>query len=225
MNVQFCSQFVWWFLLIFSVAMPSAALAADKVTESKNASTKALSELQQRIEALKKELESAQSAQAEAADQLKQSERAISESNRKLLDLHQQQSLYAVTLQAQEQQKQALQAKLQQQQDWLKTQLYQQYVHGKQSYAQIVLQQQDPGAVSRQLQYYTYVARARSKRIADMRLNLEEIAKLSAETKATLDEIIAIQTQQEKERQTLQSQRCARESVNTAFRANQVAAW
>ena len=224
MNVQFCSQFVWWFLLIFSVAMPSAALAADKVTESKNASTKALV-IAATHRSAEKELESAQSAQAEAADQLKQSERAISESNRKLLDLHQQQSLYAVTLQAQEQQKQALQAKLQQQQDWLKTQLYQQYVHGKQSYAQIVLQQQDPGAVSRQLQYYTYVARARSKRIADMRLNLEEIAKLSAETKATLDEIIAIQTQQEKERQTLQSQRCARESVNTAFRANQVAAW
>ena len=74
------------FGLALCLTLGMEAGAASKAEKSKAA----LSDLQQRIEALKKELDSSQAAHSEAADELKQSEKAISEANRKLYELNRQ---------------------------------------------------------------------------------------------------------------------------------------
>ncbi|HEX5539204.1 MAG TPA: peptidoglycan DD-metalloendopeptidase family protein, partial [Methylophilaceae bacterium] len=170
----------------------------------------ALSDLQERLESLKKELDSSQAAHSEAADELKQSEKAISEANRKLYELNQQYQQNQKSLQGLQQQTADTEAKLQQQRQLIGRQLYQQYLHGKQNYLQILLQQQDPNAIARQLHYFSYVSRARAALIGDMQANLGNLAKLNAETADTLKQIDTLKTAQEQERKELQAQKAER---------------
>lgn len=172
-----------------------------------------LDQLHERIESLKKELDSSQAAHAEAADELKQSEQAISEANRKLYELNQQHKQNRNTLETLQQQKAGLETTLEQQQRLLGSQLYQQYLHGQQGYMQVVLQQQDPGAMARQLHYFSYIAKARAKLIESMQLNLGKIAKLNDKTAVALQEITTLKSEQERERRELQSQKNERGKV------------
>jgi septal ring factor EnvC (AmiA/AmiB activator) len=187
----------------------STAWAGAKAEKSKEA----LSQLHERIESLTKELDSAQEAHAEAADALKKSESAISETNRKLFELNQQHKQNRDTLQTLQQQKSELESTLQQQQQLLGAQLYQQYLHGQQSYVQVVLQQQDPSAITRDLHYFSYVSRARANLIESIQANLGKVVKLNDETTSTLNEITALKAQQEQERRELQSQKNERGKV------------
>ena len=197
-------------LALYILCLPAWA---GKAENSKEASKEALSELHQRIESLKKELDSSQEAHTEAADELKKSEKAISEANRKLFELNQQHKQNRNALETLQHQKSELETTLQQQQQLLGSQLYQQYLHGQQDYMQVVLQQQDPGAIARQLHYFSYISRARAELIESMRLNLGKVAELNDETANTLKEITALKTQQEQERLELQSQKNERGKV------------
>jgi len=187
--------------------------AAAKSEAPKQKPEKKLEQLHQRIESLTKELDSSQAAHAEAADELKQSEKAISEANRKLYELNQKHKQNSNTLETLQQQEAGLETTLQQQQRLLGSQLYQQYLHGQQGYTQVVLQQQDPGSMARQLHYFSYIAKARAKLIASMQLNLGEVARLNDKTAIALKEITKLKTEQEQERRELQSQKNARGKV------------
>lgn len=187
----------------------AAKTGASKVETSKEA----LSDIQQRIESLKKELNIAQEAHADAADALKESEKNISETNRKLFDLNQQHQQNRAKLDSLQDQKADLQSTVQQQKKLLGAQLYQQYLHGQQSYVQVLLQQQDPGAMARQLQYFSYVSKARANLIAAMQANLGKITRLNEATSQALKQITELKVAQEQERRELQAQKAERGKV------------
>lgn len=172
-----------------------------------------LEQLQERIESLKKELESSEEKRAEAADELKKSEQAISEANRKLYDLNQQHKSSSNALEKLQQQKADLESTLQHQQQLLGSQLYQQYLHGRQGYLQIILQQRDPNSITRELQYFSYISRARAALIDSIQANLDKVAKLNDETATALQEVAELKEAQEKERQELQAQKKERSKV------------
>lgn len=195
--------YIYLILIAFFLLTGSNAWAVSKAEKSKAT----LSDLQQRIESLKKELDSSQAQHAEAADELKKSEKAISEANRKLHELSQQHRQSQKSLEALQQQTAELEATVQQQRERIAAQLYQQYLHGRQSYLQIVLQQQDPNAVARELHYFSYVSRARAERIDAMQDNLSSLAKLNDETAAALERLEALKAAQEQERKELQAQK------------------
>lgn len=187
----------------------SQSFAASKIEKSKEA----LSDVQERIEALKKELDSSEEKHAEAADELKKSERAISEANRKLFEINRQQKQNLNTLQNLQQQKTGLESTIEQQQLLLGSQIYQQYLHGQHGFAQIILKQEDPGAIARDLHYFSYISRARAELIESMQSNLDKVAKLNEQTTQTLKEITGLKTEQEQERKELQSQKSERSKV------------
>lgn len=176
-------------------------------------SKESLKELQERIENLKQELDKTEGAHHDAADALKQSEKAISEANRKLNDLRQQQKTNATTLQQLNQKQSGLQTTIEDQQKLLSQQFYRQYLSGDQGYLRILLEQKDPNAVERNLQYYRYVARARAKMIEGLRQNLNKVAELNAQTEATLKEITDLKAEQEQTRQELQQQKREHQTV------------
>ena len=192
--------------LALCLPLGTNAWAASKAEKSKAA----LSDLQQRIEALKKELDSSQTAHSEAADGLKQSEKAISEANRKLYELNRQYQQSQQSLQTLQQQQSAVAASLEQQRQLLSAQLYQQYLHGRQSYLQMALQQQDPNTLARQLHYFSYVSRARAELVDAMQANLGNLAQLNEEAAATLEHVETLKTAQEQERKELQAQKTER---------------
>lgn len=187
----------------------SFALAAKKPEQSKQA----LSDVQQRLESLKKELDNSQEAHKDAADALKESEVAISASNKKLYEINVEQQETKKTLSQLESDSKTTNEALTQQQKLLSSQLYQQYIHGQQSYVQMILQSEHPSEIARDVHYYTYVARARAALISKMQGSLNKISKLNEQTAAALQEVAELKQKQIDERRVLQSQKQAKSKV------------
>jgi septal ring factor EnvC (AmiA/AmiB activator) len=75
------------------------------------------------------------------------------------------------------------------------------------------LQEQDPSAISRQLQYFSYISRARQALITDMQSNLGRVTKLNEETSNALKAVLNLKNKQETERKNLESQKLAHSKV------------
>lgn len=196
-------------LLALALTMPSLVLAAKKVEQSKEA----LSDVQQRLEALKKELDNSQEAHKDAADALKESERAISEANKKLYQITQQQQQNKKTLSQLEAQSLSVNGTLAEQQKLLSNQLYEQYIHGRQSYVQMILQSENPSEIARDVHYFSYVAKARAELINKMQGNLDRINKLNEETAKALKQVADLKQKQIDERKVLENQKQAKSKV------------
>ncbi len=190
--------------------LPAAAQAPKSET-----SKEALDQLQSRIEALKKELDSTQEAHSEAADALRKSELSISASNRRLFELRQQQQANRSALQSLQQEKSSLGQTIGQQQQLLGRQLYQQYLNGQPGYLQVVLTQHDPSAVARELQYFSYVARARAELIRSLKKNLGHVAALNEQASGALKQIEDLKAEQENQRRQLENEKLSRKTLLT----------
>ena len=195
---------------ILLASLSSASFAASK---SERKPKEKLDSIHERIESLKKELNTTKEAHADAADALKKSEKAISESNRKLFELRQEQNKHSERLEVLQSQKSNLETTIEGQKRLLAQQLYQQYLHGRESYLQIILQEKDPSAAARQVQYFGYVSKARSQLIASTKSNLNQVAKLNEETSQALKEVVTLKGKQEAERKNLETQKTARGKV------------
>jgi septal ring factor EnvC (AmiA/AmiB activator) len=196
-------------LMALLLMQASFACAAKKSEPPKQA----LSDLQQRLESLKKELDNSQEAHKDAADALKESEVAISEANKKLYEINHQQQQNKKTL-AQLQADSALtNESLSQQQKLLGSQLYQQYIHGQQSYVQMILQSEHPSEIARDVHYFSYIAKARAELINKMQGNLTKITKLNDETTVALKQVGELKQKQIDERRALENQKQAKSKV------------
>ncbi|MEI8362995.1 MAG: peptidoglycan DD-metalloendopeptidase family protein [Betaproteobacteria bacterium] len=191
------------------LAHSSFGFAAKKTEQSKQA----LTEVQQRLESLKIELDNSQEAHKDAADALKESEVAISEANKKLYEINQQQQESKKTLSQLESDSKSTNQALSQQQRLLSSQLYQQYIHGQQSYVQMILQSEHPSEIARDVHYYSYIARARAALINKMQGSLSKISKLNEQTAAALKEVAELKQKQMDERRTLESQKKVKSKV------------
>lgn len=182
---------------------PNQLKPSAKVEQSKAE----LSNIHQRIESLQKDLANKQVAQADVSDALKESEKSISDTNRKLFELNQKHKENRDTLSALQQKKTSLEGTIAQQKALLASQYYQQYTHGNPNYIQVILQEQQPGAMARQLQYLSYISRARADLITSMNDNLGTVVKLNTQTAETLKQITSLKTEQEKQRLALVSEK------------------
>jgi murein hydrolase activator len=196
-------------LLVAALLVSQPVSANSKADQSKAE----LNALHKKIEALNQELNSAREAQRDAADELKDSEKAISAANRKLHELNLQQKTNSETLELLEKQQAELVKTLNTQQQLLGNQLYQQYLHGQQNQLQIILQQQDPNEIARQLHYFTYISKARSELIEGMQDNLRQMAEINEKTTEALNEIEQLKLAQEEERKALEAQKIERGKV------------
>lgn len=187
----------------------SFAFSAKKSEPPKQA----LSDLQQRLESLKKELDNSQEAHKDAADELKESERAISEANKKLYEINNRQQQNKKTLAQLQAESMSANQTLSEQQKLLSSQLYQQYIHGQQSYLQLVLQSENPSEIARDVHYYSYIAKARAELINKMQGNLNRINKLNEDTATALKKVAELKQKQMEERRALQSQKLAKSKV------------
>lgn len=195
--------------ITFTAAMPIQVYAEKKPEQTK----RALNDIHERLESLKKELNNAQEAHKDAADALKASEIAISEANKKLYDINQRQLENKKNLEKLRAESEATNQALALQQKLLSDQLYQQYVFGQQSYLRMILQSEKPSKIARDVQYFSYIAKARAEAIRSMQQNLAKISRLNAETAATLLAVAELKQKQLAETQALQQQKAAKSKV------------
>lgn len=226
-HIHYISRFTQTALCIALTALLAShmpcALAAKKSEQSKQNSKQNLSDVQERLESLKKELDNSQEAHKDAADALKESEVAISVANKKLFDINHQQQQNKKTLTQLQADSIATNQNLSQQQKILSSQLYQQYIHGQQSYVQMILQSEHPSTIARDVHYFSYIAKARAALISKMQGNLTKLNKLNDETASALKKVAELKQKKIEERRALETQKLAKSKVVSTL-SQQIAA-
>ena len=197
------------YLCVLWLGFASAAFAEKKAEQPK----RALNDVHERLESLKKELNNSKEAHKDAADALKDSEKAISAANKKLYEIARKQQENKQVLAKLQLDSEATNQALAQQQQLLSKQLYQQYMHGEQSYVQMILQSEQPSLIARDIHYFSYIAKARTETIRQMQANLDKINKLNQETAAALQQVAELKQKQIEERRTLEQQKAEKSKV------------
>ncbi len=169
--------------------------------------------LRQRISTLQQEMEKTSGSKSEIADALRESERAISNSNRMLHKLNKQQREMNLTLGQFQQQSKKLSVAMQEQQLLLSKLLQQQYLGGRQEYFKLLLNNHDPNQASRELQYYEYIAQSRAAWLKTMRGNLIRLNTVAAQARQKNMELAALQAEQSSQKQSLQKEKIAKQEV------------
>ena len=187
----------------------TSGFAAKKIDVAKED----LSDLHEKIQALKKELDSNQEAHKDATDELKISETAISSANKKLWDINQKQKQNKNTLNSLKKQSLNLNENLSQQQQQLSHLLRQQYMYGDQTYSQLILQNKNPSDIARDVKYFSYITKEHAKVIDGMQTNLVKVKKLNNQTALTLQEVANLKAKQEAEKKELEQQKQEKSTI------------
>ena len=198
----------WLFILCLCI-FSTSSFSAKKIDVAKED----LSDLQEKITALKKELDNNQAAHKDAADALKDSETAISGANKKLREINQKQNKNKNTLSTLKKQSLTLNDSLGEQQKRLSSLLRQQYMHGDQSYTQLILQNKNPSEIARDVKYYSYIAKQHAKVIDDMQGSLVKVKALNNKTAEALKQVAELKAKQEAEKQALEQQKQEKSKV------------
>jgi septal ring factor EnvC (AmiA/AmiB activator) len=190
------------------VALPSGAArgAADEAQ---------LRELRGRIERLQKELAEAEKSGGEAAEQLKESSRAVSAAQRGLFALAERRRVLEEELRALAARDRQTRAGIAEHEALAGKLLRLQYQQGATDRLRLALEGKDPATVARHLAYYGYIQRARADLIAELRAKGEELAGLERDARARRDELVDNEKEQSRQARVLEKERAARAAVAT----------
>ena len=172
-----------------------------------------LKDIRSRIEALRKQLTESESSKAEAGDALKDSERAVSETSRKLYQISGQRREVNTSLSRLQSKIHGVEDNIAAEQGTLGRLLYQQYVGGQSDAIKLVLNGEDPNEIARQFHYLSYVSRARAELLASLRENLAELEKLTGETRRKSSELHALQSEETSQMRRLEKEKAERQRV------------
>lgn len=177
--------------LLAVLLLPTSALASQESD---------LEKLRQRLAAIQRDFEQASESRSEVTDALRDSERAISNSNRNLSQLTHQRRQADRELDQLQRRNAKLNADYNKQQSLLGRLLYRQYIGGiDQDYLKLLLNSQEPNQLARELRYYDYIARERADTLQKLRSGLAELQAATRETQDKQQEIAALQHSEKKE--------------------------
>ena len=191
--------------LLFALAAPAVPAHAAPKDE--------LEELRGRIGALQKQLAESEESKAEAGDALRESERAVSETNRKLYQLADQRRHVNAELTKLRSRARTVESDIAAEQATLSKLLYRQYVTGQSDAIKLVLNREDPNEIARQLHYLGYVSRARAELLASLRYNLANLEKLAGQTRAKSAELRALQNEEAGQKRRLENEKAERQYI------------
>ncbi|HJV53615.1 MAG TPA: peptidoglycan DD-metalloendopeptidase family protein [Noviherbaspirillum sp.] len=203
--------------------LPAHAAKVTDRTRQKRAAEAERAELQQKLDALKHEITRTESAKSDAADALAHSEAAISEANRALRDLaDEQRGIEAKIVQlSQEQGRLAQSIALQQKQ--LARLLREHYVAGNEDRIKLLLSGDNPNRINRDLQYMGYVSKAQAKLIESLRANIAAVEDNKTATQEAKDELDEVAQEQRQQKAQLEQEK-ARRATLLAQLSNKLAA-
>jgi septal ring factor EnvC (AmiA/AmiB activator) len=177
-------------LLIGALGQVDAASSSRARQKSRAEGERA--ELQQKLKALKNDINKTESARDKASDALDDSEQAISEANRSLNDLQLEQNQTEARLNLLIEEKNYLNVKVEKQKKQLSDFLVRQYIRGDSDRIKLLLSGDNPSRINRELQYLGYISQTQAKLIANLHVSLieaEKNADEALEAKTELDEI------------------------------------
>jgi septal ring factor EnvC (AmiA/AmiB activator) len=194
------------------VGAPLAAPEADDLANRRSAVERQRVDLRARIQTLQKELDARVAVRKEAADALKSSEVAISQTTRRLNELSAQLKKARTELETLKNQIQRQQGILVQRREELSDQLRRQYSSGLSPWAAL-LSGDDPQELSRNLSYLDYISQARAKAVAALKTEIERLAQLEARLDVRQKEVAQLVEETTQQRSVLETQQKERSTV------------
>ncbi len=193
-----------------------AALAAAKPTErskQKQVVEAQRAQVQQKLSALKRSIDRTESEKDNAVNTLAASEQAISNANRSLRELADEQRQTETKQQKLAAEHAQLSATVATQQARLAALLRQQYVAGNEDRVKLLLSGDNPNRINRDLQYMAYVSQAEAKLITSLRANLQAVAANLAEAQNAQDELAEIAQDTRDQKTVLEQEKVRRAAV------------
>jgi septal ring factor EnvC (AmiA/AmiB activator) len=172
-----------------------------------------LEALKRRLQTLQQEFRDTQAHRQEAADELSQSERAISSAVRQLRQLDSERQRARGDLQALTQRSEATEARILQQQAHLAQALKAAYQRGQGDALKLVLDGKDPNQTARDLRYLAYLSRAQQAMIESLRADQAQLAELRQQTAQESTRLEQLKAAREAEQTRLLADKRAREQV------------
>ncbi|MRW86390.1 peptidoglycan DD-metalloendopeptidase family protein [Pseudoduganella sp. FT26W] len=169
--------------------------------------------LQQKLSTLKKDISKTESAKDDAADTLAESEAAISDANRALRDLQQEQGDTNVKLQQLSSEHERLAATVAQQKQQLAKLLREQYVAGNEDRIKLLLSGDNPNRINRDLQMLSYVSQAQARLLEALRTNLKAVEVNQEEAQNAKDELEEIAQEQLQQKARLEQEKGRRAAL------------
>jgi len=201
-------------LALFAATHPAAH--AQKTTDrskQKKIAENERAELRQKLTALKRNIDKTETAKSSAAEALAKSEAAISEAQRSLRDLAEEQQQTEARLKELSTQQAALKKIVAAQQSQLARLLREQYVAGNEDRIKLLLSGDNPNRINRELQYMGYVSRAQATLIASLRANLQTIEENQAEVQGAKEELDEIAAEARDQHAILQKEKAQRATM------------
>jgi septal ring factor EnvC (AmiA/AmiB activator) len=196
-------------LLCFALA--EAAAPADPRKAAAN--EQELKELRGRIEKLQSDLATAEKSSGEAADQLRETGRAVSEAHRTLFGLAQGRKALEAELEAIAARERQTRAGVAGEEVLAGKLLRLQYQQGAPDRLRLALEGRDAATVARHIEYYNYIQRARAALIAELRRKGEELAALARDAATRREELARNESASVAEARRLERERAAQAAV------------
>ena len=174
---------------------------------------KDLQELRGRIERLQQRLADAEKSSGEAADQLKESARALTEAHRALFELREQRRALEAELEAVARREREARAGAAEHEALASRLLRLQQRQGTPDRLRLALEGRDAATVARHIAYYGYIQRARAELIGALRRKGEELAALEREARERRDALAANEAAQAAEAKQLHKERTVRANL------------
>ncbi len=166
-------------LLLICTIISATAIADELPSDPKEAEAQ-LDQLRERIKAMSKRLSSDRRNRDVLAGELQHAERRISDLSRALGEIEARLATRRAHLKSLERNRDERSASVESQRQLLKRHLRAAYVLGRQDRVKLLLNQEDPAAVSRAFTYYEYFNRARARRIQALRQEIAALARIEA---------------------------------------------
>ena len=203
-------------LLCLALALACASAQGARITERSRQKAAAEVEragLQQKLDALKRDIGRTESAKDNAADTLAESEAAISDANRALHELAGEQALTGARVQELALQHDKLSATADVQKKQLAKLLRQQYVAGNEDRIKLLLSGDNPNRINRDLQMMGYVSQAQAKLLAALRANLQATESNQQQAQDARDELEEIKQEQQQQKSVLELEKGRRAAL------------
>jgi septal ring factor EnvC (AmiA/AmiB activator) len=197
-------------LLLLAGAAHGAAPKPTERSKQKAAAEAERAGLQQKLSELKRDISKTESAKDDAADTLAESEEAISNANRSLRELADEQTQTNVRVQELGAERGRLQATVELQKQQLAKLLREQYVAGNEDRIKLLLSGDNPNRINRDLQLMAYVSQAQARLLESLRANLKAVEANQAEAQNAKDELEEIAQEERQQKSVLEQEKAKR---------------
>lgn len=178
-------------------------LNARQAREQREERAAERAQLRERLNTLRRAIAAGEAVRSEAADELAESERAISDANRQLRELDTQQRNIQTELEVISARQRQTQEQVATRQTQLSQLLRSQYQAGAQDPFKLLFSGANPNLIQRDLQYLAYLARAETEVLEGLNTNLAELREMAEEVRLRDAELAKIAVEQQAQRDTL----------------------